>query len=223
MSAAVGRLVPVNDVRRGLFLAVEGGDGAGKTTQIDLLEDWLAERGVPCDRTREPGGTPIGERIRSLLLDHGQGEIDPCTEALLFAASRAAHVVQRIEPALAAGTWVLTDRYVDSSVAYQGMGRGLGTEAVASVNSWATGGLRPDLTIILDLDPAIARERMAARGDGRADRMESAGQEFHSRLRSAFLERAAQDPGRYLVVDAAGDPETVQAQIRARVEELLDG
>lgn len=223
MSAAVGRLVPVNDVRRGFFLAVEGGDGAGKTTQIDLLEAWLAERGVPCDRTREPGGTPIGERIRSLLLDHGQGEIDPCTEALLFAASRAAHVVQRIEPALVAGTWVLTDRYVDSSVAYQGMGRGLGTEAVASVNSWATGGLRPDLTIILDLDPAIARERMAARGDGRADRMESAGQEFHSRLRSAFLERAAQDPGRYLVVDAAGDPETVQAQIRARVEELLNG
>lgn len=213
----------MNDVRRGLFLALEGGDGAGKTTQTDLLEAWLAERGVPCDRTREPGGTPIGERIRSLLLDHGQGEIDPRTEALLFAASRAAHVVQRIEPALAAGTWVLTDRYVDSSVAYQGVGRGLGTEAVASVNSWATAGLQPDLTIVLDLDPETAGGRMAARGDGRADRMESAGEEFHTRLRSAFLERADQDPRRYLVVDAAGDPETVQEQIRARVEELLHG
>lgn len=223
MSAAVGRLVAVNNAKRGFFLAVEGGDGAGKTTQSDLLETWLAERGVPCDRTREPGGTPIGEKIRSLLLDHGQGEIDPRTEALLFAASRAAHVVQRIEPALAAGTWVLTDRYVDSSVAYQGVGRGLGTEEVASVNDWAIGGLQPDLTIILDLDPEISRERMAARGDGRADRMESAGEDFHARLRSAFLDRAAEEPGRYLVVDAALNPETVQETIRARVEELLHG
>lgn len=223
MSVAVGRLVPVNDAKRGLFLAVEGGDGAGKTTQSDLLETWLAERGVACDRTREPGGTPIGEKIRSLLLDHGQGEIDPRTEALLFAASRAAHVVQRIEPALAAGTWVLTDRYVDSSVAYQGVGRGLGTETVASVNDWAIGGLQPDLTIILDLDPEISRERMTARGDGRADRMESAGEDFHARLRSAFLDRAAEEPSRYLVVDAAQNPETVQEQIRARVEELLHG
>lgn len=223
MSVAVGRLVAVNDAKRGLFLAVEGGDGAGKTTQSDLLETWLAERGVACDRTREPGGTPIGEKIRSLLLDHGQGEIDPRTEALLFAASRAAHVVQRIEPALAAGTWVLTDRYVDSSVAYQGVGRGLGTEAVASVNDWAIGGLQPDLTIILDLDPEISRERMTARGDGRADRMESAGEDFHARLRSAFLDRAAEEPSRYLVVDAAQNPETVQEQIRARVEELLHG
>ena len=219
----IGRLVPVNERTRGRFLAVEGGDGAGKTTQIDLLEAWLTEQGLACDRTREPGGTPVGEKIRSLLLEHGQGEIDPRTEALLFAASRAAHVVQRIEPALQAGTWVLTDRYVDSSVAYQGLGRELGTEAVAQVNDWAIGGLQPDLTIVLDLDPAVARERMAARGDGRADRMESAGEEFHARLRTAFLDRAAADPHRYLVVDAAQDPQTVQAQIRARTEELLHG
>lgn len=207
-------------LRRGAFVAFEGGDGAGKTTQLDLLESWFQEQAVPYERTREPGGTAIGERIRSLVLEHDQGEIDPRTEALLFAASRAAHVVQRIEPALEAGRFVLCDRYVDSSVAYQGEGRELGTEAVAAINSFATGGLQPDLTVLLDLDPAAARARREARA-GRSDRIESAEDAFHDRLRHAFLTRAEAAPGRYLVLEASGSAQQLQAAIRTRVQELL--
>ncbi|WP_218221823.1 dTMP kinase [Nesterenkonia sp. Act20] len=210
----------MNQIRRGGFIAFEGGDGAGKTTQLALLESWFHERSLPYERTREPGGTPIGERIRSLVLEHGQGEVDPRTEALLFAASRAAHVVQRIEPALEAGRFVLCDRYVDSSVAYQGVGRQLGTEAVAEVNAFATGGLQPDLTVVLDIEPAAARARREGR-DGDSDRIESAEDEFHERLRAAFLARAEADPQRYLVLQAADSPESLQTRIRDRVEELL--
>lgn len=154
------------------------------------------------------------------MLEHGQGEVDPRTEALLFAASRAAHVVQRIEPALEAGRFVLCDRYVDSSVAYQGVGRQLGVEAVAQVNAFATGGLQPDLTVVLDIEPAAARERREGR-DGGSDRIESAEDAFHERLRAAFLARAEADPQRYLVLQAADSPESIQSQIRDRVEELL--
>ncbi|GAA1152331.1 dTMP kinase [Nesterenkonia lutea] len=210
----------MNQLRRGGFIAFEGGDGAGKTTQLSLLESWFVERGVPYERTREPGGTPIGERIRSLVLEHGQGEVDPRTEALLFAASRAAHVVQRIRPALESGRFVLCDRYVDSSVAYQGEGRQIGTEAVADVNVFATGGLQPDLTVLLDLEPAAARARREGR-EGTSDRIESAEDAFHERLRAAFLARAEAEPERYLVLAADGAPEGLQKQIRARVEELL--
>lgn len=199
---------------------VEGGDGAGKTTQLSLLEEWLQARGLVCERTREPGGTPIGERIRTLVLEHDQGEVDPRTEALLFAASRAAHVTQRIRPALEAGRFVLCDRYIDSSVAYQGAGRGLGPEQVASVNAWATEGLQPDLTVVLDVDPAMGRRRREGRGGG-PDRIESSAEEFHIRLRRTFLDRAAAAPHRYLVLDAGEAPETLQAKIRERVEELL--
>ncbi|MBE1515615.1 dTMP kinase [Nesterenkonia halotolerans] len=210
----------MNQIRRGGFIAFEGGDGAGKTTQLTLLESWFRERSLPYERTREPGGTPIGERIRSLVLEHGQGEVDPRTEALLFAASRAAHVVQRIEPALEAGRFVLCDRYVDSSVAYQGVGRQLGAEAVAEVNAFATGGLQPDLTVVLDIEPAAARARREGR-DGDSDRIESAEDAFHERLRAAFLARAEADPQRYLVLQAADAPESIQAEIRVRVQELL--
>ena len=207
-------------LRRGGFVAFEGGDGAGKTTQLDLLESWFKEQAVPYERTREPGGTAIGERIRSLVLEHDQGEVDPRTEALLFAASRAAHVVQRIEPALIAGRFVLCDRYVDSSVAYQGVGRELGTEAVAEINAFATGGLSPDLTVVLDIDPAAARARREGRA-GLSDRIESAEDAFHDRLRHAFLARADSAPERYLVLDAAGSAQELQAAIRTRVQELL--
>jgi len=210
----------VNQIRRGGFVAFEGGDGAGKTTQLNLLESWFKEQNVAYERTREPGGTPIGERIRSLVLEHGQGEVDPRTEALLFAASRAAHVVQRIEPALQAGRFVLCDRYVDSSVAYQGVGRQLGTEAVAEVNAFATGGLQPDLTVLLDLEPAAARARRDGR-EGGADRIESAEDAFHERLRAAFLDRAEAEPDRYLVLNADAAPTDIQEPIRERVALLL--
>jgi len=210
----------VNQIRRGGFVAFEGGDGAGKTTQLNLLEAWFKDQDVAYERTREPGGTPIGERIRSLVLEHGQGEVDPRTEALLFAASRAAHVVQRIEPALQAGRFVLCDRYVDSSVAYQGVGRQLGAQAVAQVNAFATGGLQPDLTVVLDIEPSSAR----ARRDGRAgdsDRIESAEDAFHERLRAAFLARAEEEPDRYLVLNADAAPADLQEPIRERVGLLL--
>ncbi|MGJ9374168.1 dTMP kinase [Nesterenkonia sp. CF4.4] len=210
----------MTQLRRGGFVAFEGGDGAGKTTQLDLLESWFKDQAVPYERTREPGGTAIGERIRSLVLEHDQGEVDPRTEALLFAASRAAHVVQRIEPALAAGRFILCDRYVDSSVAYQGVGRELGTEAVAEINAFATGGLQPDLTVVLDIDPAAARARREGRA-GLSDRIESAEEAFHDRLRHAFLARAAAAPERYLLLDASGSAHQLQAAIRTRVRELL--
>lgn len=210
----------MNQIRRGGFVAFEGGDGAGKTTQLNLLESWFKDQNVAYERTREPGGTPIGERIRSLVLEHGQGEVDPRTEALLFAASRAAHVVQRIEPALQAGRFVLCDRYVDSSVAYQGVGRQLGTEAVAEVNAFATGGLQPDLTVLLDLEPAAARARRDGR-EGGADRIESAEDAFHERLRAAFLARAEAEPDRYLVLNADAAPADIHKPIRERVALLL--
>ncbi|GAA4921999.1 dTMP kinase [Nesterenkonia rhizosphaerae] len=211
----------MTDQNRGLFIVLEGGDGAGKTTQLSLLEQWLTQRGVTVERTREPGGTPIGERIRALVLEHGHGEVDPRTEALLFAASRAAHVQQRILPALRRGALVLCDRYVDSSVAYQGVGRGLGAAAIAELNDWATSGLTPDLTVVLDIDPAVSRARQAQRDGGAADRMESADDTFRASLRAAFLDRAAAEPQRYLVVDAAAEPAQIHQQIQVRLQPML--
>lgn len=212
----------MSDETSGVFIVLEGGEGAGKTTQLELLEEWLTETGRTVLRTREPGGTAIGERIRSLVLDHGQGEVDPRTEALLFAASRAAHVTQKIMPALRSGTVVLCDRYLDSSLAYQGAGRGLGVVQVAQINEWATQGLQPDVTVLLDLDPAVSAERREARDGGAGgDRIESADIEFHAALRQAFLDRAAAAPGRYLVLDATESVESVHQAVRSRLEPLL--
>ena len=204
----------------GLFIAFEGGDGAGKSTQAARLAGSLESRGLTVLRTREPGGTPIGEKLRSLVLDHGHGHIDAHTEALIFAASRAAHASQVIRPALARGEVVLTDRYIDSSVAYQGAGRGLGAGAVLSVNEWATSGLRPDLTVLLDVHPAEGRSRRTA-GDAAEDRMESEADEFHARIRQAFLDLAAARPENYLVLEAGLPVEEIAGLILGRVEELL--
>jgi dTMP kinase len=204
----------------GLFIAFEGGDGAGKSTQAAHLARSLESRGLTVLRTREPGGTPIGEKLRSLVLDHGHGHIDAHTEALIFAASRAAHATQVIRPALARGEIVLTDRYIDSSVAYQGAGRNLGTEAVRNVNNWATEGLQPDLTVLLDVDPAVGRQRRTA-GDAAEDRLESEADEFHARIRAAFLELAGSGTGNYLVLPAHLSVEELAAQILARVDGLL--
>lgn len=204
----------------GLFIAFEGGDGAGKSTQAARLAEALESRGLKVLRTREPGGTPIGEKLRSLVLDHGHGHIDAHTEALIFAASRAAHAGQVIRPALERGDIVLTDRYIDSSVAYQGAGRDLGTEAVRLLNEWATEGLRPDLTVLLDVDPADGRRRRTA-GDAAEDRLESEADEFHARIREAFLQLAASRPEAYLVLPAHLDVTELGARILARVDALL--
>ena len=204
----------------GLFIAFEGGDGAGKSTQAQRLTAALQEAGRTVVRTREPGGTPVGEQLRSLVLEHGNGEIDARTEALIFAASRAAHVAQVIRPAVERGSVVVCDRYIDSSVAYQGSGRSLGTEDVRQLNIWATEGFTPDLTVLLDVDPEQGRLRRTA-GDATEDRMESEPDTFHLRIRRTFLEQATTDPDHYLVLDAARPVDELAGAILARVQELL--
>ena len=207
----------------GLFITFEGGDGAGKTTQVQRASDLLVSRGATVLVTREPGGTQISEELRSLVLDHGHGASDARTEALMYAAARAAHVQQKIRPALAAGTHVVCDRFVDSSLAYQGLGRGLGIEPVAAINDFATGGLQPDLTIVLDISAADGRARRAAAAGGveQADRLEAEPDEFHDRNRQAFLDLAAANPQRYLVVDAMLPAQQIADVIAKKLLELL--
>lgn len=203
----------------GLFLTLEGGDGAGKTTQARLLEEWLTERGRTVVRTREPGGTDVGVLVRDIVLHH-RGDIAPRAEALLYAADRAHHVATVVRPALERGDVVLQDRYLDSSVAYQGAGRVLDAAEVRDLSLWATGGLLPQLTVLLDLDPRVARARLDA-DDKPFDRLEAERDDFHVRVREAFLALADAEPERFLVVDAARPAEEIAAVIRARVETLL--
>ncbi|MCW2134876.1 dTMP kinase [Arthrobacter sp. VKM Ac-2550] len=206
--------------RAGLFIAFEGGDGAGKSTQAAAVQARLEAAGHAVLRTREPGGTPIGEKLRSLVLDHGHGEIDARTEALIFAASRAAHVQQVIVPALERGEIVLCDRFIDSSVAYQGAGRELGIAAVRDINLWATDSLLPDVTVLLDVAPDHARDRRLA-GEATEDRLESEPDDFHGRIRAAFLELAAARPDDYLVLDARSEREVLTDAILERICGLL--
>jgi dTMP kinase len=205
----------------GLFLAFEGGEGAGKSTQVRRLQEWLTEQGVVVRTTREPGGTALGARVRGILLDPASAGLSPRAEALLYAADRAQHVHEVLRPALDAGAVVVTDRFVDSSLAYQGAGRTIGLDDVRAVSRWATEGLRPDLTVLLDLPPEVGLER--ARGRAAADRLESESLDFHQRVRATFTALAAADPGRYLVLDATGSPEEIAAAVRARVGTLLPG
>ncbi|VXA91201.1 dTMP kinase [Citricoccus sp. K5] len=217
--------VPLPTGPQGLFIAFEGGDGSGKSTQARLLAERLTAEGHEVLLTREPGGTDVGEQLRSLVLDPAHAPIDPVTEALIFASARSAHVRQLIGPALAAGRTVVTDRYVDSSVAYQGAGRGLGTETVAGINEWATGGLHPDLTVLLDVDTGTAATRRADRakaaGGTGPDRLESEPEPFHQRIRTAFTDRAALAPDRYLVLDAGRPALEIAAEVWGRVAGTL--
>jgi dTMP kinase len=207
-------------VDTGVFVVFEGGDGTGKTTQIRLLRSAIERVGHLAVVTREPGGTRVGEQVRELLLSRTSEDLDDRTEALLYAAARAQHVREVIVPALERGSVVLCDRYVDSSIAYQGAGRGLGEEAVAHLNQWATASLQPDLTVLLDIDPDEGLQR--AVGDGTPDRLEAAGLEFHREVRTAFLRRAALDHDRYLVLDATLPVEELHAKIRSAVLRRLD-
>lgn len=201
----------------GLFISFEGGDGAGKSTQLAHLAAWLREQGREVVTTREPGGTALGRALRDLVL-HGE-DVDERTEALLYATDRAHHVTTVIRPALARGAVVLTDRYLDSSVAYQGGGRGLTAERVEELNLWAVDGLLPDLTVLLDLDPAL----LPARLTDTPDRLERAGAEFHARTRQAFLERAAAHPDRFVVLDAAAPEAQIAARVREHVARVTGG
>lgn len=202
---------------RGRLIAFEGVEGSGKSTQLELLRQVLSGRGCEVVVTREPGGTPAGERIRSLLLEP-EVELHPRAEALLFAAARAELVEAVIRPALERGAVVLCDRYLDSSLAYQGGARGLGRGPVTEVNRFATGGLVPDLVVLLDLDPASGLRRRA----GELDRIEAQDLAFHRRVRQAFCDLAAADPGRFAVIDAAAPVQEVAARVQAAVLPLLE-
>lgn len=200
----------------GLFLALEGGEGSGKSTQAGLLVTWLEGLGQRVLLTREPGGTAVGAILRGIVLDNETGELSPRTEALIYAADKAEHVDRVVLPALADGVVVLTDRYVDSTLAYQGAGRDLDISELEPVARWATSDLRPHLTIVLDIDPAIGHTRFEG-----ADRIEAEPLEFHQRVRQHFLDLAAADPAHYLVVDAAQTPEQIHELVRAAVEPWL--
>ncbi|KQS14397.1 dTMP kinase [Curtobacterium sp. MCLR17_007] len=204
----------------GRFITLEGGDGAGKTTQAELLATWLGSHGRTVVRTREPGGTDLGLRVREIVL-HERGHVAPRAEALLYAADRAHHVETVVRPAMARGDIVLQDRYIDSSVAYQGVARGLGADQVRSVSDWAADGLVPDATVLLDLDVTVGRTRVAAARGDTFDRLESEAAAFHETVRQAFLEMAAAEPDRFLVVDAAAPSDQVQAAIRAGIGPLV--
>lgn len=201
---------------RGLFIVFEGGDGAGKSTQVRRLGGWLREQGLPVVLTREPGDSPVGNKIRDLVLDPGNTELAPRTEALLYAADKAQHVHQVVLPALKAGAVVVCDRYVDSMLSYQGAGRVLSVDEVGRVAHWATQGLLPDLTVVLD----------ASTGDGvgvkqQRDRLEAEPDDFHDRVRQGFLDLAAADPGRYLVLPARDTREQIERAVREAVRPLL--
>jgi dTMP kinase len=200
-----------------MFIAFEGGEGAGKSTQEALLAGYLTERGHRVVRTREPGGTPAAEAIRRIVLSPEYTGLNPRAEALLFAAARGEHVAQVIRPALERGDIVLCDRYLDSSVAYQGVGRDLGADAVRELSLWATDGLLPDLTVLLDVDPEVGLSRVLD-----PDRLEAEPLSYHQRVRAAFRAIGTEFAERYLVIDASQDPNAIAEQIAERVQTLLD-
>ena len=203
----------------GLFITFEGGDGTGKSTQVRLLTEWLIEQGRAVVTTREPGGTDVGTALREIVLHH-RGEVDPRAEALLYAADRAQHIGTLVRPALERGDVVVQDRYIDSSVAYQGAGRVLDAAEIKRISLWATGDLIPDLTVLLDLPGDVARKRLAQEHKT-FDRLENEHDDFHERVRAAFLALAAAEPQRFLVVDAAQEIDQIAHVIRDRVGALL--
>lgn len=201
-----------------MFITFEGIDGVGKSTQADLLEGWLTQAGHRVVRTLEPGGTELGQEIRHLLL-HRKGEVAPRSEALLYAADRAHHVATKVRPALAEGKVVISDRYFDSSVAYQGAARDLDVAEVRNISLWAVDGLLPDLTVLLDL-PAVEAMQRRNRTGAEPDRLERERSDFFDRARQQYLAMAAVEP-RFLLLDASDSPDVIQQQIRDRVTELL--
>lgn len=207
------------ELAQGLFVSFEGIDGVGKTTQVNRLRDYLVERGRTVDLTREPGGTKLGVAIRELLLSNADDSapVSPRAEAMLYAADRAQHAHDVIYPGLRAGHVVITDRYVDSSIAYQAGGRQLSEEDILMLSMWATEQLMPHRTYLLDLDPRLSKARLT----GEPDRLESEPDAFQERTRQGFLDRAAADPQRFRVIDASQSIDDVWEQIRTDIDEIL--
>jgi dTMP kinase len=204
-----------------MFITLEGPEGSGKTTQIPLLVDWLHEHGCEVEVTREPGGTDIGDQIRDVLHDPVNTAMDATAEILLYSADRAQHVAQCIRPALAAGKIVISDRYYDSTLAYQGYGRGLDLEMLRAITAFATGGLKPDLTLYLDIIPEEGLQRRQA-NEEEWNRLDAETLEFHQRVRAGYMELIAQEPERWVVIDAARSVEEVQKEIRIWVKTRLE-
>ena len=200
----------------GVLIAFEGGDGAGKSTQAARLAAWLTERGHEVVATRQPGGTPVGAAVRGILLEPATGELSPRTEALLYAADKAEHVDTVVLPALQRGAVVVTDRYVDSTLAYQGAGRALTPDELQWLVDWATRGVRPALTVLLDVDVDTGSERLTG-----LDRLEAEPAEFHRRIRERFRELAEAEPTRYLVLDAGAPADQISTAVRDRVQAVL--
>ena len=207
-------------LKQGLFITMEGPDGSGKTLQMDLLEAALREQGYAVIRSREPGGTPIGEAIRSVILNPEYTEMDSMTEAMLYAASRAQHVAEKIRPALAQGTIVLLDRFLDSSLVYQGIARGMTIETIEAINRFATGGLQPDTTLMVYIDYEEGLRRKKAQ-NGSLDRMEAQQDGFHRRVNEGYLQLAQRYPERIQLIDGARDPQTIHQDILKRVKDLV--
>ncbi|MFZ1640784.1 MAG: dTMP kinase [Candidatus Contendobacter sp.] len=204
----------------GGFITVEGGEGAGKTTQLAFMRDYLERVGCRVTLTREPGGTPLGEEIRSLLLGHRHDGMAMAAETLLMFAARAEHLERVVRPALAAGHWLLCDRFTDATYAYQGGGRGLPPERIAILETWVQGELRPDLTLLFDVPVAVGLERAGRRGA--ADRFEREEADFFERVRAVYLDRAWQHPDRYRIVDAARPVEAVRTEVEAILAAWLE-
>ena len=204
--------------RKGIFISIEGPDGSGKSTQIENIKQFFKDKNLDIVFTREPGGTAIGERIRAIILDNNCSEMDYMTEAMLYAAARAQHVSQIIKPALTEGKIVICDRFVDSSIAYQGYGRGLG-EAVAIINSYAVAGCMPDVTFLLKLDPAVGRNRIRA---DQQDRLESEKEAFHDEVFRGYRQLEKDNPGRSVGIDASGSIEDIKLDIYKKLEEVLN-
>ncbi|MGA0732833.1 MAG: dTMP kinase [Candidatus Nanopelagicales bacterium] len=208
--------IPTPEKLPGLFIVFEGGDGAGKTTQIEKLAEFLRSKSKEVLVTREPGGTVMGKSIRDWLLEQTEVEVDPKSEALLFAADRAHHMQTLIRPALAANKIVIGDRHIDSSVAYQGVARNLGIENIKNISLWAVDGILPNLIIVLDIDVEVGQSRL-----NRKDRLDRESKEFHEKVNKAYLELAAMNPEKYLVIDAQLPIDEIAGQIQNRVEKLI--
>ena len=207
------------------FITFEGGEGSGKTTQIKLAADWLRERGIPALSTAEPGGTPLGRKIRELLLNRGSWTIGAEAELLLFAAARAQHVREAILPALEKGQWVLCDRFADATMAYQGFGRGLDAGFIRTLNAFSAQALKPEMTLLFDLpvEAGLARAKKRAAGgrpEAAEDRFEREERAFHGRIRDGYLTLAAEEPQRFLIIDGAGSVETVHCEVCRCLEAL---
>ena len=206
-------------MRRGKFITLEGGEGVGKSTNLRFITDWLKEQGIKFVQTREPGGTPLAEELRELLLSNREEAVDPTAELLMVFAARAQHLARVIQPALDRGEWVICDRFTDATYAYQGGGRELDRGLIAQLEQTVQGDLRPDRVLLLDLDPEIGLARAAS--TGAADRFESEQRHFFERVRAAYLQRADADPARYAIIDASKSIDQVHQQLASELTELL--